>query len=136
MITPEYPLLENDPESLRAASGKPVTQITLNAVAAGALSDDDLRIRAETLRAQAQVARDAGYGQLATNLMRAAELTAVPNDELLKMYDLLRPGRSSHDILIALAERLETLYNAAETSQFVREAAAAYQIRGLLRRES
>jgi propanediol dehydratase small subunit len=100
-----------------------------------ALSEDDLRIRAETLRAQARVAREAGYKQLAANLTRAAELTAVPNDELLKMYDFLRPGRASYETLIALAERLETLYAAPETGRFIREAAAVYKERNLLRRE-
>lgn len=130
----KYPLLENDPASLHAASGRPVSEIHLDNAAA--LSEDDLRIRAETLRAQAQVAHEAGYPQLAANLNRAAELTAVPNEELLKMYDLLRPGRASYETLIALAERLESIYAAPETGQFVREAAAAYKVRNLLRRET
>ena len=52
------------------------------------------------------------------------------------MYDLLRPGRARYDTLIALAERLESTYQAKETGQFVREAAKAYRLRGLLRRES
>lgn len=131
-----YPLLENEADNLKAVSGRTVNQITLEAAAAGELSDNDLRIRAETLRAQAEVARNAGYGQLAANLLRAAELTAVPNDELLKMYDLLRPGRASYDTLVALADHLESVYNATFTSQFVREAAEAYRLRGLLRREA
>lgn len=129
----KYPLLENDADSLQAASGRPVNEINLDTIST--LSEDDLRIRAETLRAQAQVAREAGYPQLAANLTRAAELTAVPNDELLKMYDLLRPGRASYETLIALAERLETIYTAPETGHFIREAAAAYKARNLLRRE-
>lgn len=127
----KYPLLENN--SLLAASGRLVADINLDTVAE--LSEDDLRIRAETLHAQAQVAREAGYPQLAANLTRAAELTAVPNDELLKMYDLLRPGRASYAMLIGLAERLETTYAAPETGHFIREAAAAYKERNLLRRE-
>lgn len=131
-----YPLLENEADNLKAVSGRTVNQITLEAAAAGELSDNDLRIRAETLRAQAEVARNAGYGQLAANLLRAAELTAVPNDELLKMYDLLRPGRASYDTLVALADHLESVYNATFTGQFVREAAEAYRLRGLLRREA
>ncbi len=131
-----YPLFENEPDQLRAASGRTVAQITLKAATAGELSDDDLRIKSETLRAQAEVARSAGYVQLAANLMRAAELTAVPNDELLKMYDLLRPGRATYDTLIGLAQRLENVYNAGETGQFIREAAEAYRLRGLLRREA
>ena len=129
----KYPLLENDPDSLQTASGRPVADINLDAL--DTLSENDLRIRAETLRLQAQVAREAGYTQLAANLTRAAELTAVPNNELLKMYDLLRPGRASYETLIALAERLETIHAAPETGHFIREAAAAYKERNLLRRE-
>jgi propanediol dehydratase small subunit len=128
-----YPLMD-DPDNLHAASGKSAAQITLDNL--DRLSADDLRISASTLKAQAQIAAKAGYTQLAANLSRAAELTAVPNDELLKMYDLLRPGRASYDTLTALAERLETVYNAPINGQFIREAADAYRRRGLLRRES
>ncbi|MBZ0303556.1 MAG: hypothetical protein K8J31_27705, partial [Anaerolineae bacterium] len=116
--------------------GRLVNDITLEAAAAGELSDEDLRIRAETLRAQAQVASAADYPQLAENLTRAAELAAVPNDELLQMYELLRPGRASYETLQALAERLETVYSAQVTGKFIREAADAYRTRGLLRREA
>ncbi|HLV34785.1 MAG TPA: diol dehydratase small subunit [Spirillospora sp.] len=136
MTKPDYPLLKHAPGSVRAASGRSAADLTLQQAVAGELSDEDLRISAETLRAQAQIAREAGYTQLAANLTRAAELTAVPNDELLKMYELLRPGRASYDTLIALAQRLETAYHAAETGRFVRQAAEAYRIRGLLRREA
>jgi propanediol dehydratase small subunit len=129
----QYPLMD-EPENLRAVSGKSAADITLDNL--DALDANDLRISAETLQAQARVAADAGYRQLAANLSRAAELSAVPNDELLKMYELLRPGRASYDTLIALAERLETIYNAPINGQFVREAADAYRRRGLLRRET
>src|SRR5690349_7566580 len=100
----EYPLIENDP-NLQAAIGKRLDEITLDA--AHTLSPDDLNIDAATLRAQAEIAQKAGYTQLAENLLRAAELTVVPNEELLQMYETLRPGRGSHEQLIAMAERLE-----------------------------
>ena len=96
---------------------------------------DDFQISPETLRHQADVARDAGFTQLAENFRRAAELTIVPNDELLKMYELLRPGRSTHAELTAMSDRLERDYNAVETAAFVREAAAEYLRRGLFRRD-
>jgi propanediol dehydratase small subunit len=131
-----YPLMDHAAGSLRAASGRPLSEITLAAAAAGDLSAADLQIKAETLRAQAEIARQAGYVQLAANLTRAAELTAVPNSELLRMYDLLRPGRATLADLTALADRLEAEYQAAATAHFVREAAAVYQTRGLLRRPS
>lgn len=94
------------------------------------------QVSPDTLRHQADVAHNAGFTQLAENLRRAAELTAVPNDELLRMYELLRPGRSTEAELLAVADRLERDYNAPETAAFVREAAAEYQRRNLFRRES
>lgn len=131
MNTNHYPLRENAIESLRAASGRPLVEITPEGVEA--LTMADVQISAETLRAQAEVARARGYAQLAANLTRAAELTAVPNAEILRMYDLLRPGRASHAELLALAELLEHRYAALECGQLVREAADVYQARGRLR---
>lgn len=131
---PTYPLAQQAADDLRAASGRRFDEITLEAAVSGELTPDDLRIRAQTLRAQAQIAAQAGYTQLAANLRRAAELTAVPNEELLKMYDLLRPSRASYEQLMALAGLLETTYQAAENARFVREAAEVYRDRGLLRR--
>lgn len=133
-MTPIYPLSENDPD-LKAASGRAYADITFDAAINGELTADDLRIHADTLRKQAEIARNAGNPQMAANLLRAAELTAVPNDELLKMYDLLRPERASYDTLMALAERLETVYGASETARFVRETANVYRERKLLKRE-
>jgi propanediol dehydratase small subunit len=91
-------------------------------------------ISPETLRAQAEIAREAGFTQLGGNLRRAAELTAVPNEELLSMYELLRPGRSTHAELMAMADRLEREFAAPETAAFVREAAGVYWQRGLFRK--
>ena len=133
-MSPAYPLYENSPEHIRAASGRALPEITPEAAQAGALSMADLRISAETLRAQAEVARAAGYEQLAGNLARAAELTAVPNEEVLRMYSYLRPGRATEAQLLAMAEALETQYQARECARLVREAAAVYLKRGLFKR--
>jgi propanediol dehydratase small subunit len=98
-----------------------------------------LAIRLEHLLAtgqvkdQAEIARSAGYTQLDQNLERAAELTIVPRDEIITMYQTLRPGRSDFVQLMNLADRLEQHYQAVICAQFVREAAAVYQERGMLR---
>jgi propanediol dehydratase small subunit len=128
---PEYPLIDNP--DLRAASGRPLGAITVEAAAAGELALPDLQVSAETLRAQAAIARNAGYPQLAENLERAAELTAVPNAEVLRMYELLRPGRSTYVELSGLADTLEQTYQAPICAALVREAAALYRARGLFR---
>lgn len=130
----QYPLMEHEAENLRAFSGRPLHEVTFEAAVNGDLSADDLRIHADTLRLQAEVAEQAGYTQLAANLRRAAELTVVPNEEVLQIYELLRPGRASWDQLMELADRLLATYQAHENARLVREAAETYRTRGLLRR--
>ena len=94
-------------------SGRPLSDITAEAIAAGELTGDDLRTHADTLRRQAEIARQGGYPQLAANLTRAAELTDVPNEELLKIYELLRPERASYRRACrGLADYLEATYGA------------------------
>lgn len=132
--TLKYPLSESAAEILQAASGRRLADITAETARAGELSMTDFQISADTLRAQAEVARQAGYPQQASNLIRAAELTAVPNAEVLRMYNILRPGRATHTELAALAELLETHYHAPECASLVREAAAIYQTRNLLQK--
>lgn len=129
-----YPLRDNAAEELRAFSERPLSDISADLIAKGELSGDDLRTHADTLRQQAEIARAAGYPQLAANFLRAAELTRVPNDELLKIYESLRPERATFDELVRLAHYLETTYEAGETANFIREAAGVYRERNLLRR--
>ena len=112
-------------------SGRSLDELNIEAVAAHTLSPEDVRIHGETLRRQAEAAAAAGYPQLAENLQRAAELTQVSNQELLSMYEALRPGRTSYRQLLDLADRLESQFNAPLTAAFVREAAEAYQERGV-----
>ena len=130
-----YPLGEHAAETLRAASGRPFAEISLEAAISGELTTDDLRISAETLRAQAAMARQGGYAELATNLERAAELTAVPNETMLEMYNQLRPHRCSYEELQSLAQTLRQEYSAPLTAAFVEEAARVYKQRGLLKRD-
>ncbi len=130
----EYPLRDTSAEHLLAHSGRPLRDITADAIAAGELTGDDLRTQADTLRQQAEIARDGGYPQLAANLLRAAELTDVPNEELLKIYELLRPERASFAELVRLADYLAETYGANENAAFIKEAAAVYRERNLLRR--
>ncbi|MCB0009526.1 MAG: diol dehydratase small subunit [Anaerolineales bacterium] len=129
-----YPLIDDEQAEIRAASGRPLAEITVDAAMAEELAALDLRISRETLRRQAEAAEAAGYPQLAHNLRRAAELIDVPNDELLRMYNALRPHRSTYDILQALAQVLEHKYQAPINAAFVREAADVYRERGLLRK--
>ncbi len=133
-ISPTYPLSQQA-DALRAGSGRTLGDITLEAATAGLLDRDDLQISAEALHAQAEIARGAGFFHLAKNLTRAAELTRVPNERLLAIYEQLRPHRATFAELIALADELEARYQATTTAAFVREAAAVYRERDLLQRD-
>ena len=89
------------------------------------------RITAATLQKQAAKAFDAGFVQLSHNLIRAAELTTVPDEELLEIYELLRPRRASYEQLLMVADKLVNLYGASSTAAYVRNAAAEYLRRNL-----
>ena len=127
----DYPLGSRRPDLVETPSGLPLDDVTLEAARNGTLVAGDVRATPATLRRQAAVARAAGRIQLADNLERAAELASVPDDQLLQIYTALRPGRSSLAQLEEWAVALEG-WGAAGTAAFVREAAAAYDARGLL----
>jgi propanediol dehydratase small subunit len=115
---------------IRALSGKAVDQLTVEAVRAGEIDVADLRIHPETLERQAVVAQEHGNPQLAENLRRAAELTRLPDDEVLAVYEALRPGRSTPAQLTALAASLDAR-GLPLCAALLTEAADVYARRGL-----
>lgn len=130
----DYPIAETRPEMVRGARGKTLDELTLEAAVNGDLTMEDLRITPQALMQQAQIARDVGRAALAQNLERAAEMTALPQDEVMHVYELLRPGRApSRSALIEAASRLREVYRAPRLADFVEEAAEVYQRRGLFR---
>ena len=84
------------------------------------------QITAATLQKQASKAFAAGFVQLSHNLIRAAELTKVPDEELLEIYRLLRPRRATYKQLRMVADKLVTVYGASETAAYMRDAASEY----------
>jgi propanediol dehydratase small subunit len=119
-----------DGPAVRALSGRPVGELTLEAVRRGELSVADLRIHPETLERQAAVAAAHANPQLAENLRRAAELTRLPDDEVLAIYDALRPGRSTPERLAELAAGLAER-GLPRCAALLTEAAEVYARRGL-----
>jgi propanediol dehydratase small subunit len=115
---------------VRALSGKPVESLTVDAIRAGEVGVADLRIHPETLERQAAVAAEHGNPQLAENLRRAAELTRLPDQEVLAIYEALRPGRSTAAQLTALAGSLAGR-GLPRCAALVAEAADVYARRGL-----
>jgi propanediol dehydratase small subunit len=126
-----YPLAADGRADVRSATGTAVAEITLDAVVSGRLGPRDVAVAADTLRLQADFAERGGNPQLAENLRRGAELVAFGDDELLRFYEMLRPGRSSAEELDALADRLAER-GAERCARLVREARAVYVRRGLV----
>lgn len=129
----DYPISENRPELLRTPSGKTLDEITIESVVDGDVTANDIRISPDTLELQAQVAENAGRDPFAKNLRRAAELTEIPDERILEVYNALRPERSSKEELLEIADELENKYKATVNADFVREAAEVYEQRKILR---
>ncbi|MBC7332692.1 MAG: diol dehydratase small subunit [Synergistetes bacterium] len=129
----DYPLLFKKPEILRTPTGKRVDEVTLENVLNGKVAFEDLRITPEALEYQAQIAEACGKPQLALNLRRAAELTKIPDERLLEIYNALRPYRSSKEELLSIADELENKYGAKINAAFIREAAEVYEKRRILK---
>ena len=115
--------------TVAALSGRPVGELTLEAVRRGEVSLPDLRIHPGTLEHQAQVAQQHGNPQLAENLRRAGELTGLGDDEVLAIYEALRPGRSTPAQLITLAASLSAR-GLPRCAALLSEAAEIYDRRG------
>ncbi len=128
----QYPLGEHERERIVSRTGKKLSDITLDEVLKGHISSDDIKIAPETLKAQGQVAKEAGNGPMEKNFERAAELTRVPDDIILKMYNKLRPNRSTKQVVEQMAQELQNTYQAPNCAQLVREAAEVYEKRGIL----
>ncbi|MGV0735282.1 diol dehydratase small subunit [Mycobacterium syngnathidarum] len=105
---------------------------TAEAAVDGKLDLSDLRMDPAALAHQAVVAEENGNPQLAENFLRAAELAIIDDEEVMALYEALRPHRSTAAELDALQSSLETR-GAVRCAELVRQAAAVYARRGLLR---
>jgi propanediol dehydratase small subunit len=119
-----------DETPIRALSERAVAGLTVEAARAGEVGVGDLRIHPETLERQAVVAEQHGNPQLAENLRRAAELTRLPDEEVLVVYEALRPGRSTPGQLTELAASLDAR-GLPRCAALLTEAADVYARRGL-----
>ena len=131
----DYPLAEKRPELVTGTRGKRLDEITLDAVLADEVTLEDLRITPMALRQQGEISAAAGRPTLQQNFARAAGLVAVPQDTIMRVYELLRPGRAKgKDDLLAAARELRETYKAEGMAAFVEEAAMVYETRGLFKR--
>jgi propanediol dehydratase small subunit len=126
----EYPLSDH-PDQVETPDGTKLSEITLEKVVEGEIDGEELVIAPETLEKQAQIAEDEGRPQLAQNFRRAAELTKVPDDRILEIYNALRPSGAEKEKLHNIADELENEYDATINAEHVREAAEVYEERDL-----
>lgn len=130
----DYPLAERRPELVAGKRGRTVDEISLSAVLDGSVTLDDLAITGQTLVQQSEIARAAGRPTLAQNFERAAELVDVPQEIIMRVYELLRPGRArTPDELRQAAEELRARFGARAVATFIEEAAEVYERRGLFK---
>ena len=128
----DYPLSEKHPDLIKGQRGRTLSQVTLDALMSGDIQMEDLRITKDALLYQAQIARAANRPTLAQNFERAAELVDIPQDLIMKVYELLRPGRAkSRKELVEAAASLRSTYGASRMAAFIEEAADIYDRRGL-----
>ena len=127
-----YPLGQYESDSITSRTGKKLSEITLEEVKKGNVQADDIKISKEMLRRQGQVAAENDNPAMAGNFERAAELVDVPDDVILKMYNKLRPNRSTKTELLEMAKELLEKYHAPHCAKLVLEAAETYERRGIL----
>jgi len=128
----DYPLAERRPELVRGRRGKGLADLTLEDVLSGEVEMEDLRITPDALLQQAEIARDANRATLAGNFERASEMAKLPQDFIMEVYELLRPGRApDKTALEAAAARLRGDYGAERLATFIEEAGQVYERRGL-----
>lgn len=125
-----YPLSDN-PDEIETPNGTKLSDITLEKVVKGEIDGDELVIAPDTLEKQAKIAENEGRPQVAQNFRRAAELTEVPDDRILEIYNALRPSGADKEKLHDIADELENEYGATINAEHVREAAEVYEERDL-----
>ncbi len=128
----QYPFGEHEAEHITSRTGKKLTDITLEEVKKNHVTSEDIKISKDMLNAQGQVAREMGNDSMEKNFARAAELVDVPDELILKMYDKLRPNRSTKLELVQMAQELLEKYNARNCARLVMEAVEVYEKRGIL----
>jgi propanediol dehydratase small subunit len=129
----DYPMGEKSKDKVKTPSGHTLDDIQFKKIVSGETSGSELRITAETLNHQAEIARSVDREQFAKNLERAAELTKVGDERVLEIYNALRPYRSTKQEMLDIADELENEYGAVINANFIREAAHVYEKRKRLK---
>ncbi|SET18513.1 propanediol dehydratase small subunit [Natronincola peptidivorans] len=128
-----YSLSHNSKESIRSKTGKTLKDITIENIMKGKISADDIKISKEALKKQGDIAKKHGRQQMQQNFNRASELTEVPDELILEIYDKLRPYRATKQELLEMARTLKNQYGAIDCGKMIEESALVYEKRGILK---
>lgn len=129
----DYPLYEKHPELIKTQTGKAIDEINMENILSGTVTPADCRISAETLIYQAEIQESFGNPQVGANFRRAAEMTRIPDERILQIYNRMRPHVSTKVELLAIADELETKYEARINAALLRETAEVYEERNMFR---
>ncbi|ANZ61188.1 propanediol dehydratase [Secundilactobacillus paracollinoides] len=124
----DYPLFEKHSDLIKTPTGQSVNEITLENVVNGKVTAKDMRITPATLKLQGEIAANAGRPAIQRNMQRASELTSVPDDVVLNLYNSLRPFRSTKQELLDTAKDLRDKYHAPICAAWFEEAATNYEV--------
>ena len=99
---------------------------------AGDVEMEDLRITPAALRMQAESRATRASDACPRTSNARAELVDVPQDFIMKVYELLRPGRAKSKRSSSRRRRsCARHYGAERIARFIEEAAEIYERRGL-----
>lgn len=129
----DYPLYEKHPELIKTQTGKSIDEINMENILSGKVTPADCRISAETLVYQAEIQESFGNPAIGANFRRAAEMTRIPDDRIIQIYNRMRPHVSTKEELLAIADELETKYDAKINAALLRETAEVYEGRKMFR---
>lgn len=133
VTTEDYPLMQHKKDKIFTPGGKNIADITFETILDGSITAEDCRTSKTSLLAQADIAEDAGNIHLANNFRRAAEMVDIDSDTILKIYNALRPYRSTDEELLRIVDELEQVHQATITAAFVDHARRVLKARKKLK---
>lgn len=129
----DYPLYDKHYGDIRTATGKDLNEFTLDAILNDEIRPEDCRVSAEILERHAQIEESVGNFQIAAELRRSAEMTRIPDNRIMEIYNALRPRMSDRDKLKEIVEELKVEYNAPQCAAFIEDAIYVYEKRNMFR---
>ena len=135
MNAKNYPIAEKNPDLVIGKREKKLNSLTIEDAVDGKILMEDFEITPTALLNQAKIAESVGRLALARNFKRAAEMTRLPKNKIMKIYELLRPGRTNDKtVLVEISNDLRKNYEAPILADFILEAANSYEKRGLYKK--